>query len=315
MRTYTVLGSVCGASLLLWVSTAGAQECVPACAAGSVCQAGVCVAPPPPPPAPAETPPAPPPAAPAAAPPAAPPAGAPPPAAPPYAAPQPGASPAASGAAAAPAAAAHKVRSGFAAVVRAGYIVTGSGERDTKCTGSDCPSIRTEDYDDKSGLVLGADFFGHLSPQFRLGGGLLFAPNTKMETSDGSAKVGSDLSLLAIGEGVFDVGPTTALALRLFVGPAIVIAGSDLKDENDSINDSCKQVNCKFDEGSNAALSYGVGGGVIVDVGSVALRFDLLQQWYSGKGRKVDYSGSGVDATIEEEISGSRTLVAVGLDF
>ncbi|MBK7578587.1 MAG: hypothetical protein IPI67_00140 [Myxococcales bacterium] len=52
-----------------------------------------------------------------------------------------------------------------------------------------------------------------------------------------------------------------------------------------------------------------------MDVGSVALRFDLLQQWYSGKGRKVDYSGSGVDATIEEEISGSRTLVAVGLDF
>ncbi|MBK7578586.1 MAG: hypothetical protein IPI67_00135 [Myxococcales bacterium] len=117
----------------------------------------------------------------------------------------------------------------------------GQRERDTKCAGSDCPSIRTEDYDDKSGLVLGADFFGHLSPQFRLGGGLLFAPNTKMETSDGSAKVGSDLSLLAIGEGVFDVGPTTALALRLFVGPAIVIAGSDLKDENDSINDSCNR--------------------------------------------------------------------------
>lgn len=121
----------------------------------------------------------------------------------------------------------------------------------------------SRDYDDKSGLVLGADFLGHVAPQVRLGGGVLFAPATSVEDEDGGeGDLGADLSLLGIVEGVFDVGPTTALAIRGFGGVALLLAGDDLEDENADVKEVCRETDvCEFDEGSNAAFTFGVVAG------------------------------------------------------
>jgi hypothetical protein len=209
-------------------------------------------------------------------------------------------------------------RAGFVPVLHLGLVIGGGGEREYDCSGDGCGgSSDSEDYDDKTNLVFGADFLGHLSPNLRLGGGLLFAPSTQAEDDDGDADLGSDLSIFGIVEGVFDAGPTVAFAVRGFVGVAMLFAGGDLEDQNDRIEESCKSdyLDCDFDEGSSFAFTFGIGAGLIVGLDSVGLRFDLVYQRYSGTGRTVNYSDTYFDAKIEEQISGGRALLLAGLEF
>lgn len=52
---------------------------------------------------------------------------------------------------------------------------------------------------------------------------------------------------------------------------------------------------------------------MIIGVGTVGLRIDLLYQSYSGAGRTFEYTG--VDAKQEEEVSGHRVLLSGGVEF
>lgn len=176
-------------------------------------------------------------------------------------------------------------------------------------------SFPKRDYDDKSGLVLGADALYHVAPQLRLGAGALFAPKTKMEDEDGDGGLGSDLSLVGIGEAVFDLSPTVALAARVFAGGVLLFVGDDLEDQNEDVKQSC-QAGCKYDLGSNSSFTYGVGAGLIIDTGGVGLRLDLLLQWYSASGRSTELTDQAVGRyEIEEQVSGTRTIAAVGVEF
>jgi hypothetical protein len=213
-------------------------------------------------------------------------------------------------------------RSGFVGLARIGFIVAGAGEAELDCSGAGCPSAESVDYDEQSGLVLGADFMGHVLPSLRLGGGLLFVPNTEIDVDGGDeADLGSDLSLQFIVEGIVDVGSTTALAVRGQAGALILFPGGDLEDGIDESKDECEQLkasggSCEVDEGAYVGWTVGGGAGVIIDVGGVGLRMDLLLQWYG-----VDVAAVEVDDPLFGHVEqstylvGTRVLLTAGLEF
>jgi hypothetical protein len=201
-------------------------------------------------------------------------------------------------------------------------VIAGGGEAQFECDGSGClVDSADNDYDDKSGFVLGMDFMGHVSPSLRLGGGFLFVPATEIEPDDSDEfELGSDLSLLFIVEGVFDIGPTTALAVRGMGGALVLFPGDDLEDSIDEAKDGCEQIeaaggSCDVTEGPFVGWTVGGGVGAIVDVGAVGLRADLLLQFYGLVVNEVDVSDISGDVESKTSLVGNRFLLTVGLEF
>jgi hypothetical protein len=206
-------------------------------------------------------------------------------------------------------------------VGRIGFIVGGGGDLEGKCSGSGCGTTGSSaNYDDKSSLVLGADLMGHLGPQLRLGGGLLFAPNTSFEGDHGGdLDAGSDLSLQVIVEGVFDVSPTVALTLRGQGGGLFLFPGGDLSDAIDSDKSLCDSVpanqTCEVKDGPYVGWTAGGGFGALFAAGTVAIRADLTLQWYGidTVGVKTSVLGGDVDTT--SNFSGNRVILGGGVEF
>lgn len=200
----------------------------------------------------------------------------------------------------------------------AGFIFAGGGELENECSGSACTYTRVaDDYDEESEFALGADLLGHVSPQFRLGGGLLFLPSVKVKVDGASrdAKFGSELSAVIIGEGVFDVAPTTALTLRGMGGPLFLFPGKDLEDAIDGVKARCPS--CDVSDGPFVGYTFGVGGGGLFSVGNVGLRAGLLFQYYGVRTLRVEGDTGTGTGTAEETLSsaGTRFMLTAGVEF
>jgi hypothetical protein len=222
--------------------------------------------------------------------------------------------------------AAPRERSGFVGLARIGFVLTGGGEGEQECDGPDaiCAAVGEDrqDYDDESGLVLGADFMGYLTPNLRLGAGLLYVVDSSIQIdgSDQELDLGSDLSLQIVVEGLLDVGPQTALALRGQGGMLLLFPDDDLEDIISLLEQDCETVqgaggSCDVKDGPFVGWTVGAGFGVVHDIDRVALRADLMLQFYglSTTGQEANFAGDDIETTIG--FSGHRVLVAGGLEF
>ncbi len=208
-------------------------------------------------------------------------------------------------------------------VLRFGFRMAGSGELEPECNGSGCTTFDSEtaDFDDTSSIGLGADLLFHLSPEFRLGAGLWYVPTSAVEV-DGDrqeTELGSDLSVMLVAEGVFDVGPTTAITLRGQGGLLTLFPGGDLEDAIDQLKDVCSGAttgSCKVNDGPYHGLTIGGGPGVRFALERVALRLDLVFQWYSvGKLMRTEGTGTGGSLDISYGWTGTRFFFAGGLEL
>lgn len=219
----------------------------------------------------------------------------------------------------APEARAQDAREGFVGIARAGFVLGGGGEAETECDG-DCTGFLSgdEDYDDESGFVLGMDFMGHLNHNLRLGGGFMFFPSSELDFDDGGDyEVGSDLAAQFVIEGVFDVSPVVALAVRGQIGAMFLFPDDDLEDDVDAAETACEALpgSCDVDDGPYVGFTFGGGGGAIFDVGAVALRADLILQWYTINVGTVEYDGPATSAEVYTNVSGTRVIFAGGIEF
>jgi hypothetical protein len=219
----------------------------------------------------------------------------------------------------APEARAQDAREGFVGVGRAGFVLGGGGEAETECDG-DCGTIAAgdDDFDDESGFMLGMDFMGHLNQNLRLGGGFMFFPSNEVDFDDGGDyESGSDLSALFIVEGVFDVSPVVALAARGQIGAIFLFPGEDLEDDIDDFDTFCNNsaLECDVNEGPYVGFTLGGGGAAIFDVGAVALRLDLMLQWYTINIAQTEVDAPGVSAELHRNITGTRFILAGGVEF
>jgi hypothetical protein len=198
-------------------------------------------------------------------------------------------------------------------------LIGGSGEVDSECRGSGCIDFDDADYDEDSGFGFGADFMGHVTPQLRLGGGFLFVPSTRIDLDRGpDYDLGSDLALQVVVEGVFDVGPKLALAVRGQGGLIGLFVGGDLEDQIDEDSELCRDASfdCKVAEGPFFGWTLGGGAGVILDLGRVALRADLMLSWYRVKVYGASLTlPTGSEAELTQFAGGNRVLLMAGLEF
>ena len=219
-------------------------------------------------------------------------------------------------------------RTGVVVYPKLGFLLAGAGEAEADCSASGsatCTGATTDspiDYEEKSGPVgIGLDVMGHLSPNFRLGGGLLYVFNTELEDDEGDqAELGSDLTVAAIGEGVFDVSPAVALAVRGQLGIEILFPDDDLDRTNDALKDDCQLaesagLKCEVKVGPYFGPTFGLGAGAIFGLRTIALRADFLFQWssVSVSGQKV--SGMGGEIDTSGDFTGTRFWIFVGPEF
>jgi hypothetical protein len=217
-------------------------------------------------------------------------------------------------------------RSGAVFVPRLGFLLAGSGEAESDCSGSGaagatCPEIEAgdTDYDDESGFGFGVDILGNLSQNFRLGGGLWFVPDGELE-GDADTEYGSDLSLFFVAEGLLDVAPRVALSGRFLLGGLILFPSEDLEDAVDTLETACDQAraagaSCDVNDGPYLGPTFGAGVGVVGSLGRVALRGDFIAQWYSVDVASVEASGAGGELETSINLSGTRFWLTMGLEF
>jgi hypothetical protein len=178
------------------------------------------------------------------------------------------------------------------------------------------------DYDEESTIVLGADLLGHVTPWLRLGGGLLYSPSTSIDVEGFSENLdmGTDLSLLLVVEGLLDVGPKTAIALRGQGGLFMLFPDDDLDDIIASLEADCETVqgaggSCDVKDGPFVGWTAGAGAGVIHDLDRVALRADFILQLIgvSTTGQEASFAGDDIETTVS--LGGTRFILAGGLEF
>ncbi|MCB9581660.1 MAG: hypothetical protein H6717_31810 [Polyangiaceae bacterium] len=209
-------------------------------------------------------------------------------------------------------------RSGMVGVAHMGLAIGGSGDTDPSCDGAGCGgSASGNGYDDESDLVLGLDVLGHLSPELRVGGGFLFFPNSAADFDGENVDLGSDLSLLLVVEGVFDVGPKVALTVRGQGGAFFLFPGGDLGDAIDRQKEVCDAVgnDCEVKDGPYVGWTAGGGFGVLVAAGKIGIRGDITLQWYGVETFGVN--GSTPVGSIDSSLgfAGDRVLLTGGVEF
>jgi len=219
-------------------------------------------------------------------------------------------------------------------VLRMGFVVGGSGELESECeesgtaTNFDAPSCsggggsESIDYDDEAGLALGADLLFRTTPKLRLGVGSLVVldPKYKLKVGGFSADIesGTEISTFGVVEGVFPVGDNTGLFLRGDLGLTMLFAGNDHADSIDDFRAGCRASSyeaCDTNEGPFFGPMIGIGFGLIVQAGPVALRGELVGQYVAYPMWRTEVTGSGVTAKERTDARGTRSYIFAGLEF
>jgi hypothetical protein len=209
---------------------------------------------------------------------------------------------------------------------RFGFVLGGGGDAEQECEGSTpiCNTLNAtaDDYDDESDPLIGFDLLGHLSHNLRLGAGLTWVTGTSVDIDGvGSQQdLGSDLSLQAIVEGLIDVGPQTAIAVRAQGGAILLIVGGDLENEIEGLEQDCESIetaggSCEVKDGPFLGWTVGGAAGVVHSLGDVALRADFMLQFYALRTAGQDVSIGGEDVETTFVLTGNRFVLTAGLEF
>ncbi len=102
-------------------------------------------------------------------------------------------------------------------------------------------------------------------------------------------------------------------------GLLTLFPGGDLEDAIDQLKDVCSGAttgSCKVNDGPYHGLTIGGGPGVRFALERVALRLDLVFQWYSvGKLMRTEGTGTGGSLDISYGWTGTRFFFAGGLEL
>lgn len=214
-----------------------------------------------------------------------------------------------------------------------GMVAGGSGDIDYECRESGAPDgslvvtprcldDASLDYDDESGAGLGLDLLVHLSPSFRLGGGLLLVPSPeyKLDVPFESPSIdsGPELSLAVVVEGIFPVSDAIALVARGQGGALLLLPSEEHEDAIEQHRESCRQSGfdpCVTNEGPFIGPTVSAGGGIAVLLGDVRLRADLRLQWFSLPFLDFEEAGGGVRTEESYRLSGTRIWIIGGLEL
>lgn len=217
---------------------------------------------------------------------------------------------------------------GVIPVFKMGFTLDGSGDVESECeesgtqTGACDGPTPNFDYEDDSGLALGADLLFRVGSGLRLGLGSLVVLDPKYDLEYGgykqSLESGLEASLFGVIEGVFPVGQTVGLTLRGQLGLTALFVGEDHGDRIDETRDSCDAAGasrCELNEGPFFGPHVGVGFGVLVDAGSIAFRAELLGQAVRYPLWRATITEAGTTVESKNDVVGTRSLLLVGLEL
>ena len=199
-------------------------------------------------------------------------------------------------------------------IPKLGFVSGGGGSYGPKCSGPGCvaPSQPTTNFDDDSSFGVGADVLATLTPNLRLGGGMMVDRGSKVTASGFSESLGTELSWNGVVEGVLPVSRVVSLVAHGQLGVLFLFAGDDLKNTVDATRRGCSNA-CDVDGGPYKTFTFGFGGALVARVSSrVALRGDLMLQEYTAMNLVTVKSGGTEQST---SISGHRVWVMAGFEI
>jgi hypothetical protein len=217
-------------------------------------------------------------------------------------------------------------RSGLVAIPRVHVLVDGAVEEDLDCSATGTAFCRPEDhaaydYDDTSGVAVGVDALGNVSDNLRLGGGLWYAPEARVQNEfEHEVEWGSDLSLAFIAEGLIDVAEEIALSGRLFAGGIASFPSGPGAGVIDAWEDACdllraEGAHCEVKGGPFLGETLGGGVGVVGAYGRFAWRTDLIAQWYTLPLLAVEAANSGGTLETSSHATGTRFWLSMGMEL
>jgi hypothetical protein len=222
-----------------------------------------------------------------------------------------------------------------------GVLVGGSGDLNYECEDSgvsdgtlfDPPACSSSgidsevEYDDESDFVLAVDLLGHLSPNFRLGGGIQWLPNPDHsfevralgESYTFDVDSGHELDAYAVAEGIFPLSAAVAALVRAQAGIAVLIPEDEHQELFvDQHREYCKGSGldpCTTGEGPFVGPTFGVGGGLAILAGDVRLRAELRLEWFWLPYARYEEAGGGTRTKEDYDLSGSRTILFAGVEL
>jgi hypothetical protein len=222
----------------------------------------------------------------------------------------------------------------FSFVPRLGFMATGSGTLEQKCSGGDCGTVYTytdwpifysgtssADYDHKPAIAIGADFMFKLGDIIRIGPGLMhtFNMSIKPDGASNDMDFGSLTDINFVFEVIPRVSPTVWLVPRAQLGVSMLTPSGDFDRMLKSYKDYCNSNSdvfsgCDTLGGPFFGVNVGLGFGAMFAVSpSVRLRVDSMYQYYTINGWNVKVSGGDANAT--STVSGGRGFLMGGVEF
>lgn len=145
------------------------------------------------------------------------------------------------------------------------------------------------------------------------------APNDiDIDGGDSSYAIGSDFSLNFVFELTPRVGENVYIVPRAQLGFLLLFPGDDLDSARQESRRNCETAGlsgCENMEGARPGFNFGIGAGMLFDVGAVRLRADFMAQLYAINLYTLELSGGGFSGTISENLRGVRYFLMAGVEF
>lgn len=176
-------------------------------------------------------------------------------------------------------------RTGFVFAPRLGLTVGGATHLGVECeeTGDlGCGTFGIRDHKEASGFAVAADALYGLIPELRLGATLMWLPQAKGDAGGEIRRLGTEVQLQAVAEGVFDLVDSLAVTVRVQGGGTVLAPTGFVDDVVKGAQDDCELardagVDCTVHDGPYFAPVYGGGAGILVQTkGAARLRLDFL---------------------------------------
>lgn len=212
-------------------------------------------------------------------------------------------------------------------VVHVGFITTGKGEVETECStrgtqqivGNPTPTCNSgsEKYSDKSGFAFGADLLLRTTPALRVGIGTLVVLDPRSQFDWGDLESGTEVSLFAVGDGVFPVSTKIGIVVRGFVGVTALFAGEAHSEAIEKNREACKtsSIPCDTSSGPFFGPTGGVGAGAMYQTSTIAWRAELVGQRLMYPLFENSSEANGVKVEQKDQLTGNRVYLFVGAEF
>jgi hypothetical protein len=178
-------------------------------------------------------------------------------------------------------------RTGLVFAPRLGLTIGGAAHLGLECeeTGDlSCGTFGIRDHKEASGFGLAADALYGWIPELRLGAMLMWLPQAKGDAGGEMRRLGTEVQLQAVAEGVFDLMARLAVTVRVQGGGSVLSPKGFIDDVVKEAQEDCETardagVDCTVHDGPYFAPTWGGGAGILVQTKSAArLRLDFLFQ-------------------------------------